>query len=137
MNAVVRALFDDAAITGAQAAGLKDTSTAAMRAAVREWFELFFMREAVKGKDEDPAQRIPYTITNKLTKACFAEYDSSFTENGTGKTAWLDGDGDYCRRFGQYDDRLLVIHEFFDSHTQRTPGRGLTLYMGRMGNRTG
>ena len=49
------------------------------------------MREAVKGKDEDPAQRIPYTITNKLTKACFAEYDSSFTENGTGKTAWLDG----------------------------------------------
>ena len=32
-----------------------------MRAAVREWFELFFMREAVKGKDEDPAQRIPYT----------------------------------------------------------------------------
>ena len=43
MNAVVRALFDDAAITGAQAAGLKDTSTAAMRAAVREWFELFFM----------------------------------------------------------------------------------------------
>lgn len=70
MNAVVRALFDDAAITGAQAAGLKDTSTAAMRAAVREWFELFFMREAVKGKDEDPAQRIPYTITNKLTKAC-------------------------------------------------------------------
>ena len=91
MNAAVRALFDDAAITGAQAAGLKDTSTAAMQAAVREWFELFFMREAVKGKDEDPAQRIPYTITNKLTKACFAEYDSSFTENGTGKTAWLDG----------------------------------------------
>lgn len=91
MNAVVRALFDDAAITGAQAAGLKDTSTAAMRAAVREWFELFFMREAVKGKDEDPAQRIPYTITNKLTKACFAEYDSGFTENGTGKTAWMDG----------------------------------------------
>ena len=91
MNAVVRALFDDAAITGAQAAGLKDTSTAAMQAAVREWFELFFMREAVKGKEEDPAQRIPYTITNKLTKACFAEYDSSFTENGIGKTAWLDG----------------------------------------------
>jgi|GEM_PF-51378 len=51
----------------------------------------FRMREAVKGKEEDPAQRIPYTITNKLTKACFAEYDSSFTENGTGKTAWLDG----------------------------------------------
>ena len=43
MNAVVRALFDDAAITGAQAAGLKDTCTAAMQAAVREWFELFFM----------------------------------------------------------------------------------------------
>ena len=88
MNAVVRALFDDAAITGAQAAGLKDTSTAAMRAAVREWFELFFMREAVKGKDEDPAQRIPYTITNKLTKACFAEYDSSFTETPPRRASW-------------------------------------------------
>ena len=85
MNAAVRALFDDAAITGAQAAGLKDTSTAAMQAAVREWFELFFMREAVKGKDEDPAQRIPYTITNKLTKACFAEYDSSFMEKAPEK----------------------------------------------------
>lgn len=88
MNAVVRALFDDAAITGAQAAGLKDTSTAAMRAAVREWFELFFLREP-KG-EEDPSQRLPYTIINKLTKACFAEYDSRFTEQNTGKTAWLD-----------------------------------------------
>ena len=78
MNAVIRALFDDAAITGAQTAGLKDTSTAAMQAAVREWFELFFLRETVKDKNEDPAQRIPYTIINKLTKACFAEYDSSF-----------------------------------------------------------
>ena len=46
MNAVIRALFDDAAITGAQVAGLKDTSTSAMQEAVREWFELFFMRES-------------------------------------------------------------------------------------------
>ena len=45
----------------------------------------------IYGKAEDPAQRIPYTITNKLTKACFAEYDSSFTQTGAGKTAWLDG----------------------------------------------
>ena len=91
MNAVIRALFDDAAITGAQTAGLKDTSTAAMQAAVREWFELFFLRETVKDKNEDPAQRIPYTIINKLTKACFAEYDSSFnTQIPSGKVAWLD-----------------------------------------------
>ena len=91
MNAIVRALFDDTAITGEQAAGLKDISTSAMQAAVREWFELFFMRETSKDKEEDPAQRIPYTIINKLTKACFAEYDSGFTENSTGKTVWLDG----------------------------------------------
>ena len=38
MNAVIRALFDDAAITGAQAAKLKDISTPAMQEAVREWF---------------------------------------------------------------------------------------------------
>ena len=93
MNAVIRALFDDAAITGAQVAGLKDTSTSAMQEAVREWFELFFMRETVPSKSEDPAQRIPYTITNKLTKACFAEYDSGFTAQTApgSKTAWLDG----------------------------------------------
>ena len=91
MNAIVRALFDDTAITGEQTAGLKDISTSAMQAAVREWFELFFMRETSKDKEEDPAQRIPYTIINKLTKACFAEYDSGFTENSTGKTVWLDG----------------------------------------------
>lgn len=88
MNAI-RALFDDAAITGAQTAELKDVSTSAMQAAVREWFDLYFMRE--QARQEDPAQRIPYTIVNKLTKACFAEYDSSFTEQGPGKTAWLDG----------------------------------------------
>ena len=88
MNAAIRALFDDAAITGAQKAGLKDISTADMQAAVREWFELFFLREP-KG-EEDPSQRIPYTIINKLTKACFAEYDSRFTEQTAGKTAWLD-----------------------------------------------
>ena len=90
MNAFIRALFDDASITGNQTAGLQDVSTPAMKEAVREWFRLFFMRETVKETNEDPAQRIPYTITNKLTKACFAEYDSSFTENVTGKTAWLD-----------------------------------------------
>lgn len=71
MNAVVRALFDDAAITGAQAAGLKDTSTAAMRAAVREWFELFFMREAVKGKDEDPAPAHPLHHHQQTDKGLF------------------------------------------------------------------
>lgn len=91
MNAVIRALFDDAAITGAQAAKLKDISTPAMQEAVREWFELFFMREAVKGMEENPAQRLPYTITNKLTKACFAEYDSAFNGQAlSGKAAWLD-----------------------------------------------
>ena len=90
MNAFIRALFDDASVTGIQTAGLQDISTPAMKEAVREWFQLFFMRETVKEKNEDPAQRIPYTITNKLTKACFAEYDSSFTETSPGKMAWLD-----------------------------------------------
>ena len=52
MNAVIRALFDDVAIAGAKTAGLQDISTSEMRAAVREWFALFFMREAVDGKAE-------------------------------------------------------------------------------------
>ena len=59
MNAFIRALFDDASITGTKTAGLQDISTPAMKEAVREWFRLFFMRETVKETNEDPAQRIP------------------------------------------------------------------------------
>ena len=68
------------------------------------------MRETVKEKNEDPAQRIPYTITNKLTKACFAEYDSSFTETSPGKMAWLDSQRSRIDDIKQAVLQLSLIH---------------------------
>ena len=76
MNIKAQTLFDDAAITGARAFGGRDVTSNAMKTAIREWFNLFFMR--VPEREEDPAQRIPCAIISRLTKACFAEYDSGF-----------------------------------------------------------
>lgn len=77
MNIKAQALFDDTAITGARAFGGPDVTSSAMKTAIREWFNLFFMR--VPEREEDPAQRIPCAIIGRLVKAFgFAEYDSSF-----------------------------------------------------------
>ena len=76
MNIKVEALFDDAAIKDERAFSDMDVTSSAMRAAIREWFNLFFMR--VPEREEDPAQRIPCAIVSRLAKACFAEYDSRF-----------------------------------------------------------
>lgn len=51
-----------------------DCSSAEMKEAVSEWFDLFYRRE--KTKDEDPCQRIPYTVVNKIAKTAFAEYSA-------------------------------------------------------------
>ena len=53
----------------------KDCTSAAMRAAVAEWFRLYYEREATK--DSDPCQRIAYTVVNKLTKTAFGEYKAT------------------------------------------------------------
>ena len=55
--------------------GSKDSTTPEMRAAIEEWFTLYYNREATK--DEDPCQRIAYTIVNKLTKTAFGEYKAA------------------------------------------------------------
>ena len=51
-----------------------DCSSPEMKEAVSEWFDLFYRRE--KTKDEDPCQRIPYTVVNKIAKTAFAEYSA-------------------------------------------------------------
>lgn len=56
----------------------KDITSAAMRAAITEWFRLYYEREATE--DSDPCQRIAYTVVNKLTKTCFGEYQASSTD---------------------------------------------------------
>lgn len=52
-----------------------DITTARMRKAIPEWFDLYYQKEPDKG--EDPCQQIPYTIVRKLTKAVFSEYEAT------------------------------------------------------------
>ena len=55
--------------------GAKDSTSPDMRAAIEEWFALYYNREATP--QEDPCQRIAYTIVNKLTKTAFGEYSAA------------------------------------------------------------
>ena len=60
-----------------------DITTDLMRAAIPEWFEMYY--QVMPDKGEDPCQRIPYTIVRKLTKTIFAEYEA------TSKNEYADG----------------------------------------------
>lgn len=53
----------------------KDRTSPAMREAVKEWFRLYYGREAAG--ESDPCQRIAYTIVRKLTTAAFGEYTAA------------------------------------------------------------
>lgn len=55
-----------------------DTTSKPMRKAIQEWFDLYFQDNPTD--KEDPCQRIPYTIVNKLTKTVFSEYAAT-TQN--------------------------------------------------------
>lgn len=50
-----------------------DITSKEMLNAITEWHEMYFQDKPNKG--EDPCQRIPYTIVQKLTKTVFSEYD--------------------------------------------------------------
>ena len=52
--------------------GAADKTTKAMKAAIEEWFDLYYLSDAEKNRD--PCQRIAYTVVNKLVKAMFSEY---------------------------------------------------------------
>ena len=56
----------------AAAFGAADITSAPMKAAIANWFELYYRNEPEDG--EDPCQQIPYTIVRKLTKTVFSEY---------------------------------------------------------------
>lgn len=55
--------------------GASDKTTKAMKDAIGEWFELYYLADAEA--DRDPCQRIAYTVVNKLVKAMFAEYSAA------------------------------------------------------------
>lgn len=72
--------------------GARDCTTAAMNAAIEDWFRLYFDREVTD--EEDPCQRLPYTVVSKLSRSCFAEYRAA-ADGGepfvAGVLAGLDG----------------------------------------------
>ncbi len=107
MNNTIKALFDQEYICSAEAFGSADITSQEMRAAVKEWFTIFFMREATK--EEDPSQRLPYAIVNKLAKAVFSEYDSGISsvdssQSPSVKAQWLNS---ARRRIDQRKQELL------------------------------
>lgn len=55
--------------------GAWDRTTDAMRAAIAEWFHLYYRAAPERG--EDPCQRIAYTVVNKLVRTVFSEYKAS------------------------------------------------------------
>ena len=54
--------------------GASDKTTSAMKAAIEDWFDLYYLADAQE--DRDPCQRIAYTVVNKLVKAIFGEYSA-------------------------------------------------------------
>lgn len=69
--------------------GAKDCSTSAVRAAVEDWFRLYFDREVTE--EEDPCQRLPYTIVSKLSRTSFAEYEAAAVDANAFVAGVLDG----------------------------------------------
>lgn len=89
MSAAIKALFDNTMTSAAEAFGAADIDSKEMHSAVKEWFAAYFARTA--DEQEDPCQRLPYAIVNKLCKATFAEYDADITnKNKSRKAAWMD-----------------------------------------------
>ena len=57
--------------------GTRDCTSPAMQNAMQEWFSLYYASEKDDVRQEDPCQRIAFTIVSKLYRACFAEYKAS------------------------------------------------------------
>ena len=68
---ILSALFNNQ-VSVEQALRARDITTGPMKKAIQEWFSLYF--DTVPAKEEDPCQRIPYVVVNKLTKTTFSEY---------------------------------------------------------------
>lgn len=96
MGAVMRAIMSSTGQTDAfaktsamaEAFGLHDTTTYDMQQAIRTWFALYFQQDGEK--EEDPCQRLPYTIVHKLQKTVFAEYASAIVTDTGSKNEWID-----------------------------------------------
>ena len=75
------AIFNNKIYNFEQAFGIKDITTAEMKRAIDDWYGLYYMTNA--SNKEDPCQRIPVAIINKLTKTTFSEYSATISKKGT------------------------------------------------------
>lgn len=89
MGALIRALTNNAVENIEEALGMTDATSSAMKHAIAEWYAAWYGRAPTK--TEDPCQRLPYAIVNKLCKATFGEYDSSLQHTDSAKAKYLDG----------------------------------------------
>lgn len=69
------ALFHNSAYSYEDAFQAKDCTSQYMRRAIQSWFDLYY--DTVPTEKEDPCQRIPYTVVNKLVKTAFGEYKAT------------------------------------------------------------
>lgn len=83
---IISALFDSKIYNFQQAFGVKDITSAAMKAAIRDWYGLYYMDRPTE--QEDPCQRLPVAVVSKLTRTAFSEY-SAQAVGDTAKTAFL------------------------------------------------
>ena len=82
-----------------QAFGKSDVTTPKMRAAQREWLELYY---GAARPGEDPAARLPVVLVGKLSRTVFAEYESSLDD----PDPWMQG---ALRRGGGADHRDAAV----------------------------
>lgn len=79
---IFKALFNNNnAFSYEDAFGAKDVTSDYMKAAIVDWGRLFYDTEP--DDHEDPCQRIPYTVVNKLTKTTFGEYQVTAKDDFT------------------------------------------------------
>lgn len=71
---VVSAILNNKIKNFEEAYNVKDITSSDMKAAIVEWFYLYYNR--IPTPTEDPCQRIAFTVVNKLTKTVFSEYEA-------------------------------------------------------------
>lgn len=75
---IVSAIFDAGKTYNfSQAFGVNDITTPEMKAAIKDWYGLYYNNKATA--QEDPCQRLPVAIVAKLYKAIFSEYKAEAT----------------------------------------------------------
>lgn len=114
MGALIRALTNNAVENIEEALGMTDATSSAMKHAIAEWYAAWYGRAPTK--TEDPCQRLPYAIVNKLCKATFGEYDSGLQHTDSAKGKYLD-----CVRntFDAMEEVLWSLHELWRRNSIR------------------